>query len=104
MAKTQRLFIISVFVMLVAGCVTAPPPNTDYAMAKAALDAARAVDSARYSPGNWHQADESYRRGESLYRDREYVEAQREFIEARIAAEKAENAARLIRMKNGEVL
>ncbi len=91
-------------VFLLSGCVTTPPPTEEYALARAAMDAAKAVEAARYSPGNWHQAEQSYRRAETLYDDHEYSESQKEFIRARQAAERAENSARLIRLKNGEVL
>jgi len=90
--------------LLVSGCVTAPPPVEEYTLARAAIEAAKAVESARYSPGFWHQAEESYRRAQAYYKDHEFSEAQAEFVKARIAAEKAENSARLIRQKNGEVL
>jgi hypothetical protein len=89
---------------VLVGCVTAPPPVEEYTLARAAIEAAKAVESARYSPGFWHQAEESYRRAQTFYRDHEFAEAQSEFVKARIAAEKAENSARLIRQKNGEVL
>lgn len=68
------------------------------------MDAAKAVESARYSPGHWHQAEEAYRRAEISLKERDYDIARSEFIKARISAEKAENSARLIRQKNGEVL
>lgn len=91
-------------VCFLSGCVTTPPPTEDYTLARAAMDAAKAVEAARYSPGYWHQAEESYRHAETLYQDHEYSAAQKEFVKARLAAEKAENSARLIRQKNGEVL
>ena len=97
----------AVFITLwiaIVGCATAPPPQEEYTLARAALDAAKVVEAARYSPGYWHQAEEAYRRAEALYMDHEYADAQQEFIKARISAEKAENSARLIRQKNGEVL
>jgi hypothetical protein len=90
--------------IFLSGCVTTPPPVEEYTLARAAIEAAKAVESARYSPGYWHQAEESYHRAQSFYKDHEYPEAQAEFIKARVAAEKAENSARLIRQKNGEVL
>lgn len=93
-----------VTVLFLTGCITTPPPTEEYTLARSAMDAAKAVEAARYSPGYWHQADETYRRAESLYQDHEYSDAQKEFVKARLAAEKAENSARLIRQKNGEVL
>lgn len=89
---------------LFAACATTPPPLEDYALARSAIEAAKGVESARYSPGFWHQAEESYRRAQSLFESEDYTEARKEFIRARVAAEKAENSARLIRQKNGEVL
>lgn len=90
--------------ILLSGCITFPPPQDEYTLARSAIDAARAVESSRYSPGYWSQAEESYRRARAFYNDREYELAQKEFVRARVAAEKAENSARLIRTKNGEVL
>jgi hypothetical protein len=90
--------------LFVAGCQTLPAPIDDYALARAAMDAARSVQGARHSPGYWHQAEEAYRRARILYKDREYSEAKEEFIKSRVAAERAENSARLIRQKSGDVL
>jgi hypothetical protein len=89
---------------LLTGCVTTPPPIEEYTLARAAMDAAKGVEAARYSPGFWHQADQSYRKAQVLFEEQNYQEAQKEFQRARQAAEKAENSARLIRQKNGEVL
>lgn len=96
-------FIIIVSICLL-GCITVPPPNDEYTLAKVAIDSAKAVQSARYSPGYWHQAEEFFRRAKILYAEREYEEAKNFFINAQIAAEKAENSSRLIRQKNGDVL
>ena len=54
--------------------------------------------------GTVHEAEEAYRQGKILYGEREYEQAKDLFIKARIAAEKSENSARLIRLRNGEVL
>ena len=90
--------------LVLVGCTTAPAPVEEYTLARAAIEAAKSIEAARYSLGYWHQAEESYRRAQALYKDRQYDEAQAEFVKARLAAEKAENSARLIRQKNGEVL
>ncbi len=87
-----------------AGCVSAPAPIEEYALARAAIEAARSVESARYSAGYWHQADEAYRRALSLFKNQDFAEAREQFLRAKLAAERAENSARLIRQKNGEVL
>lgn len=100
----RRLLVASTLGLALVGCVTAPPPISDYTLARSALEAARAVEAARHSPGYYHQAEESYRKAKLLFENRDYEEAQELFVKARLAAERAENSARLIRMKNGEVL
>lgn len=87
-----------------AGCVSAPPPVAEWAFARAALESARAVDSAKYAPGYWNQAEDSYRQAKILFHDKEYADARELFVKVRIAAEIAENATRVIRHKNGDVL
>ena len=99
----RLLFAISLVFSFV-GCQSTPRPIEEYALARAALDAAKEVQAARYASGHWHQADEAYRQGVAYYEDRDWAYAKEEFIKARIAAEKAENAARLIRQKTGEIL
>ena len=86
------------------GCITVPPPNEEYTLSRAALDAAKSVQAARYSPGFWHQSEEYYRQAKILYGEREYEDAKILFLKAKAAAEKAENSARLLRQKNGDVL
>jgi hypothetical protein len=104
MVRIRITFIAVFLVMGLGACVTMPPPIEDYALAKAALDAAKAVEAARFSSGFFHRAELSYKKAVSLFEDREYEQAQEEFRRARDAAEKAENSARLLRFKNGEVL
>ena len=99
-----RAFLATLCFFFVVGCVTVPPPNEEYTLAKAALDAAKAVQAARYSPGFWHQAEEFFRQGKILYNEREYSEAKYLFLSAKSSAEKAENSARLLRQKSGDVL
>jgi len=89
----------------VTACVTLPSvPIEDYAIARTAIDAAKSVDAARYSPGFFHKAEIAYRTAQLAYQDRDYQTAIEEFQLAREFAEKAENSARLIRFKNGDVL
>ena len=102
MALARRLTILSF--LLIAGCVSGVFPKNEYTLARAAIDAAKAVEASRFSPGYWSQAEESYRRGQVLIEEREFEEAKKEFLRAKIAAERAENSARLIRQKKGEVL
>ncbi len=99
--RTWPLWLI--FVSLSA-CATTPKPIEEYTLARAAMDAARIVEAPRHAPGHWHKAEESYRKAQALYKDRYFEEAKAEFIKARRSAERSENAARLIRMKTGEVL
>ena len=89
---------------MILGCQTTPAPIEDYSLARAAIDAARSVQAARHSPGYWHQAEEAYRKGRIYYDDRDYSKAKEQFVRARICAEKAENSARLIRQRTGDVL
>lgn len=98
------LVLSAIFFMACASCVHTEPPMLEYTLADTALKAAKAVQAVRYSPGNWHEAEEAYRQARILYNEREYEQAAELFNKARIAAEKAENSARLIRMRNGEVL
>jgi len=100
----KKTIVLFVSLFWLSGCVTIEAPNEDYSLAKAAIDAARAVQAVRYSPGHWHQAEEFYRQARILYKEREYEEARDLFMKARKAAEKAENSARLIRQKNGDIL
>lgn len=99
-----RLFIGILFFAVMVGCQTTPAPKEDYALARAAIEAARAAQAARHSPGYWHQAEEAYRKGRIYYEDNDFNKAREQFIRARLAAEKAENSARLIRQKSGDVL
>ena len=92
------------FLGLLSSCATNTPPLEDYVLADAAIKAAKSVQSVRYAPSVWHQAEEYFRQARILYKEREFTEAKELFIQARRAAEKAENTARVIRQKNGEFL
>jgi tetratricopeptide (TPR) repeat protein len=96
--------IISIILLSLVGCAHVAPPLIEYTLADTAIKAAKAVQAVRYSPGKWHEAEEAYRQARILYNEREYEQAIDLFNKARIAAEKAENSARLTRMRNGEVL
>lgn len=103
-AGLKIFFQLALISTVLSSCVTVPPPVDDYALARAAMEAAQSVQAPRHSPGYWHQADDAYRRGQLYYRDQNWSRAKTEFIKARIAAEKAENSARVIRQKTGEIL
>ncbi len=96
--------LAGLFLIFGAGCVTTQAPVQEYALARAALEACKSVEAARYSSGYFHRALETYSRAEVLYREREYQEAQEMFVRARIDFEKAENSAQVQRKKSGEVL
>ena len=99
-----RQIFLTILLLSLISCQTVQPPTEDYALARAAIEAARSVQAARYSPGFWHQADEAYRQARIYFKDQDYESAHTEFVKARLAAEKAENSARLIRQKTGDVL
>ena len=96
--------LLLVFLFTATSCVHIPPPILEYVLADTAIKAAKTVQAVRYSPGYWYEAEESYRQAKILYNEREYEQAKDLFVKARVAAEKSENSARLIRMRNGEVL
>lgn len=102
--RILRLFIGSFLFTVIVSCQTVPAPIEDYSLARAAVEAARAVQAARHSPGYWHQAEEAYRKGRIYYDDRDFAKAKEQFVRARLAAEKAENSARLIRQRTGDIL
>lgn len=104
MGKLLKFFIGLLLSAFFLGCQTIPAPLEEYSLARAAIDAARSAQAARLSSGYWHQAEEAYRKGRNYYQERDYERAKEQFIRARLAAEKAENSARLIRQKNGDVL
>lgn len=99
-----KYLVLIFFLFSLVGCITAPPPNDEYTYAKLAIDYAKAVHAVKYSPGYWHEAEEYYRRAKILYSEREYEKASDLFKRARQSAEKAENSARLLKIKNGDIL
>ena len=102
--RIQHFLFYSGVALFLGACQLAPPPREEYILARTALDAAKQSQSHRYSPGHWSKAEMAYRRGQIYFQERDYGRAREEFIKARQSAEKAENSARLIRSKNGDVL
>lgn len=96
--------VILVFAITMSACVHTPPPILEYTLADTAIKSAKAVQAVRYAPSLWHEAEEAFRQARILYREREYDQALELFNKARSSAEKAENSARLIRQRNGEIL
>ena len=99
-----RKTLVAIIVLSAVGCVHIPPPILEFTLADTALKAAKAVQAVRYSPGHWYEAEEAFRQAKILYNEREYEQARDLFNKARVAAEKSENSARLMRLRNGEVL
>ena len=99
----QWLLALILPITLLNSCVTSPAPNLEYTLAKVALDEARAAGGLRYSAGPFHQAEDFFNKGKVAYEDRDYAQAKSAFVRSRKLAEKSENAARLIKAKNGEV-
>lgn len=87
-----------------AACVTIPAPIEEYAVARAAFEAARMVDAPRFSAGYYYRAVDAYSRAEIAYNNREFHEARDLFVEARLNFERAENSAQVQRKKNGDPL
>lgn len=81
--------------VLLAACQTIPPPVESYTLARTAIIYASKVKASRYSPGNWHKAEDYFRQAERMFRNREYEKADQLFKLAQTHAERAENIARL---------
>lgn len=96
--------VLSIFAaaLLSVSCVTVTIPVNEFNLARVAVEAAREADAPRFAPGHWHKAEEAYKQAQRLYKDRHYSKAQRLFVEAKVHAERAENAARVIRFQTGE--
>lgn len=99
----NKLLLI-LFVAGLVSCVTpVPAPVDEYALARAAYDAAGSVFSLKYAPALWQEAEEDYQKASAFYKSQDYKSAKEFFIKARKGFEKAENTARYHRAKNGEV-
>ena len=107
--KSKRLAFIliilplSFVVGLISGCVTQIPVD-EYTMARAAYEAAKEADSARFAPAIWFEAEQAYRAGQKSFKERHYEDARKSFARAQSLSEQAENAARLSRNQSGEVI
>lgn len=74
----------------------------DLVLAREAYNSATEVDAAKWSPANYHKAEESFRKGMLYYKQNAFKDAVNEFKVARVYAERAENSARVQRQKSGE--
>jgi len=79
-------------------------PVDEWTMARAAYEAAKDADSARYVPSIWFNAEQTYREAQKAFRDRRFSSAKTLFIQSKQLCEQAENAARLARQQSGEVV
>lgn len=99
----QGLFRTSIgIVALVLMACAGQPPFEDYTLAHTALEAAKAAQAPRISPGYFSRADEFYHRGVSQFEDRHYTAAKESFEQARYFAEQAENYSVLKKSETGE--
>ncbi len=94
--------ILYLWLSSLSGCVVAPPPYEDYALARAAVQAAQDADSPRISTALWNRADLAFRAGERAYKDKEFEKAQKQFRLALRYAERAENSTRLKKFQSGD--
>ncbi len=99
--KNRIVFFILLFFLFLSSCISNPPLE-EYTLARTALNAARLVESARYASSLWHQAEESYQKGQKAFHKEDYEKALQYFIQARSYAEKAENITRVVRFQRGE--
>lgn len=88
--------------MLLSACVTTKIPTREYALAKAAQDAAITAEAAKFAPQMFYKADKAYKKAEQLYKDRYYEEATQAFLVSQKLSEKAETEARLKQFSSGE--
>ncbi len=103
--RTIGFCFVGIFIGLtLPSCASFPPPQFEYAMAREAYEAARSVEAARHSPGYFHQGEDKYRQAQQAFERESYKEAQRLFQSARQDFERAENSARWMRFKSGDIL
>lgn len=98
----MRLGLLLLVQLILVSCQTIPPPLESYTLARTAIVYAAKVKASRYSPGNWHKAENYFRQAERMFRNKDFEEADRLFKLAKSHAEKAENIARIkIESENG---
>lgn len=99
--QSPSKFFLILSVGFLSACASAPPFQ-EYTIAKAAITAARDVDSAKFAAPLWNRADEYYRKGEKAYNNSDYEVSKRQFILATEYAERAENVTRLKKFQGGD--
>ncbi len=96
-------FLLFSLGLYLGGCaVIVTVPVDDFILADTAIKFAKLAKAPRYAPGQWHRAEDAYRLGKRYYKKGNYEKAREFFLKARVYGEKSENAARLLRYKNGE--
>ena len=75
----------------------------EFNYAKAAIQAAQAVEAAKFDPAHINEAEEAFRAGKKYFQEREYEKARVSFSRSRIGAEKAENTTRAMSKQTGEI-
>ena len=103
-APTLYLWLSSLVLVssAITGCVIAPPPFEDYAIARSAVRAAQEFDSARFATASWNKAEDNYRNGQKAFKDGDFDQAKVFFVTALREAERAENATRLKKFQSGD--
>jgi hypothetical protein len=81
---------------------SSPPPTREYTLARTALFAAKDAEASRFAASYWHEAEEAFRNAEALFKKEDYRGAAEEFLFVKKTAEKAEEVARLQKLKNGD--
>ncbi len=98
----RNSLIASLIGFTLLGCV-GMPPNEDYALAYVAMEAAKGAGASKFASGYWNKCLTIYSEAEQQFEERRYTDAKILFNKARVYAERAENSARLKRLRSGEV-
>lgn len=102
-SKIGKIGIIFFTFLFVVGCQTSSnPPVLEYTMARTAVLAAQKANAEQLAPGYWTRTQQSYQKGQMHYNKKEYRLSSEAFRQTHWYAEKAENAARIKKMKSGD--
>jgi hypothetical protein len=91
----RKLVLVLLGCFLVSACVTANIPSQEYALAKAAQEAAVTAEAIKFAPQFYYKSEKSFKKAEQLFKERYYEEARQEFLISKKLAERAETTARL---------
>lgn len=98
----RGLLILWTSLSVLSACV-GPAPVEDYALAWAAIQAAKKAEAQKVAPGYYAKAEELYRQALAEYEQRKYNDAQETFRRARQFAERAENYSVIKKVESGEL-